>query len=827
MRPAPAGASYARGVASTPSRWVMLLPRLGLALLLSLALGLLLAGLAFPAIGGAGLAAKSGADDFLSLPADLKAGPPPQRSKILAADGSVMATLYLQNRVNVSLSNVPLQARQALIAIEDSRFYAHHGVDYKGIVRAAVTNAGAGGVRQGASTLTQQYVKNALIEGATDKAGQQAAKADSIDRKLKEARYALALERKLTKDQILERYLNIAYYGHGVYGVGTAANYYFSKPVAKLSLAESAMLAGMVQNPNRFDPSSKELPIRLVTKARRDTVLARMQALGFITPALQARAAAAPLHTKVRPVVSGCENPLVRAAFYCDYVRRELEDTPVGAALGATRADRQHALLAGGLTIKTSLDPVIQSASQTAVDDQVPRRDPFGAAAAINVVEPGTGHLKAMAIDRTYSEAKGQANTKVNFATGGSTGFQAGSTFKAFILADALRKGIPLGLTLYAPQKYTSKVFVNYVNNRPEPYTISNAGDSEAGTFNLTQATAASVNTYFLQLEERTGVEAPAALAESLGVKRLVNGQTLPLGRDASFVLGPYEVSPLAMAGAYAAFAAHGLFCPPRAVTAIFDASGRAIPLPPENCQQVLDAGVADTVTSVLQGVVDGPDPLRTGLHASIGRPVAGKTGTVDDSKAAWFVGYTPQLAAAVWIGTPTPTPLKGVINGRYYKQVYGGDIPAAIWHEAMLVAHQNLPVQSFAAADPSVTNGNQIPVPDVTGQTYEGARQTLSAAGFGVRGGGLVNAAPVTYGNVGYTFPQAGSLVTAGTTITLYVSNGRAAYVAPPYVPPPAPVAPAPVAPAPQPAPASVAPAQLLSTPLVSVPGNTKHKRR
>ena len=804
----------------------MVLPRIGLALLVSMALGVLLAGLAFPVVGGAGLAAKSGADDFLALPADLKAGPPPQRSKILAADGSVLATLYLQNRVNVSLSDVPLQARQALIAIEDSRFYAHHGVDYKGIVRAAVTNAGAGGVRQGASTLTQQYVKNALIEAATDKAGQQAAKADSIDRKLKEARYALALERKLSKDQILERYLNIAYYGHGVYGVGTAANYYFSKPVAKLSLAESAMLAGMVQNPNRFDPSSKEPPIRAVTRARRDTVLTRMAALGFITPDLLTKAEAAPLHTKVRPVVSGCENPAVRAAFYCDYVRRELEDTSVGAALGATRAERQHALLAGGLTIRTSLDPHVQRSSQIAVDEQVPRQDPFGAAAAIVVVEPGTGHLKAMAVDRTYSEAKGQANTKVNFATGGSTGFQAGSTFKAFILADALRKGIPLGLTLYAPQKYTSKVFQNYVDNTIEPYTISNAGDSEAGTFNLPQATAASVNTYFLQLEERTGVEAPAALAEALGVHRLVNGNTLPLGRDASFVLGPYEVSPLAMAGAYASFAAHGLYCPPRAVTAIFDSSGRSIPLPPANCAQVLEAGVADTLTTVLEGVVDGPDPLRTGLHASIGRPVAGKTGTVDDSKAAWFVGYTPQLAAAVWVGTPIPTPLKGVINGRYYKQVYGGDIPAAIWHDAMLASHEGLPVQSFAGADPTVTAGNQIPVPDVTGQTYETARQTLTDAGFGVRGGGLVNAAPVGYGNVGYTSPQAGSLVTTGATITLYVSNGQAPYVAPP--PPPTPAAAPTPAPAGTlaPAPAPASPAKLVTTSVAQAPSKKKHGR-
>jgi membrane peptidoglycan carboxypeptidase len=776
------------------------LTRVGLALLVSVAMGVLMAGLAFPVVGGAGLAAKSGADDFLALPADLAAGPPPQRSRILAADGSLLATLYLQNRVNVSLKQVPLEARQAIVAIEDSRFYAHHGVDFKGIIRAAVTNAGAGGVRQGASTLTQQYVKNALIESAVDKKGQQAAKADSIDRKLREARYAMAIERRLTKDEILERYLNIAYYGHGVYGIGTAANYYFAKPVGKLSLAESALLAGMVKNPNTYDPSSKDPDVRVLTKARRDTVLARMFDLGFIQADVKARAEAAPLFTRLRPVVSGCENPAVRSPFFCDYVRRELEDGPVGAALGATREERQRTLLGGGLTIKTSLDPKMQAAAQQAVNEKVPPTDKFGAAAAIDTVEPGTGHIKAMAVDRPYAGGLFRA-TKVNYATGGVYGFQAGSTFKAFVLAEALKQGIPLNLRLHAPQTYTSKVFKNVKDGRTEPYKVQNAGDSEAGTFDLESATHLSVNTYFIQLEERTGIERPAALAESLGVHRVKNQVSdQPLQRVPSLVLGTNGVSPLDMASAYAAFAAHGLYCPPRAVTEILGADRKPIALPPNGCEQVLDAGVADTVTSVLRGVIDGPEAYRTGARASLGRPAAGKTGTVQNSWYAWFVGYTPQLATAVWMGRPdTLVPMKGVtINGRYYKQVYGGDIPAAIWKQAMTAEHEGLPVVDFAKADADVVDGDRIPVPDVTGQPYDAAKQALTDAGFVARGGGLVSAGPVPFGSVGYTSPRAGTLVIPGATITVYVSNGRVRAVpspspTPAYSPPPVQQSPAP----------------------------------
>jgi membrane peptidoglycan carboxypeptidase len=228
--------------------------QIGKALVTSVLAGVLVAGLALPVIGGAGLAAKSQADGFLVLPASLETPPLAQRSRILAADGTLLASLYLENRVLVPLTDVPEHTRKAVLAIEDARFYAHNGVDVKGTIRAAVENAQANGVTQGGSTLTQQYVKNALLQAATTKEEQAAAREVSVDRKLREARYALALERQLTKDEILERYLNIAYYGNGVYGIGTAANFYFGKPVQDLTVAESALLAGVVQSPGRHDP---------------------------------------------------------------------------------------------------------------------------------------------------------------------------------------------------------------------------------------------------------------------------------------------------------------------------------------------------------------------------------------------------------------------------------------------------------------------------------------------------------------------------------------------------------------------------------------------
>ena len=756
-------AAYSHRVLNSPAT-----ARIATALALCVAAGICLAGLLFPIVGTAGLIGKSGADEFLALPSQLETPALAQRSKILDTEGHVLATLFSENRVRVTLDQVPITAQHALVAIEDNRFYEHRGIDVKGTLRALARNSSSGSVQQGGSTLTQQYVKNVLIESARTKAGQQAAREKSVHRKLQEARYALALEESMSKDDILEGYLNIAYYGNGVYGIGTAANHYWGVPVTRLTLAQGALLAGMVQNPKKFDPQSN--PKDAV--ARRNVVLNRMRDLGYIKPAQALAASRTGLGLRITTVRSGCEAPGVTAPFFCDYVRRYLEDGPAGAALGTTRQERQEALLAGGLTIRTTLDPKVQKAAQEAVNDQVPRFDPFGAAAVADVVEPGTGAVRAMAVDRGFGS--GRRETKVNLAIGGSLGFQGGSTFKAFTLARAIQMGISPQLTLYAPRSYCPKAYDYQLADGSCP---GNAGDSESGKFTLVKATWESVNTYFLQLAERTGLSAPIGLAEAMGVRR-VDGtfEGAHFDHFGSFVLGAAGgVSPLAMAGAYATFAARGEYCPPTPIASITDNAGKELSLPTSPCSQVLERAAADTVTSILRGVIDGPAKGRTGRGASIGRPAAGKTGTTNDSKAAWFVGYTPQLATAVWVGKPTPTPMRGVrINGRVYKAVYGGSLPAPIWKQVMQGALKGEPVLDFDAP-PKLDNGTLVAVPDVRGLTVELASDQLRAAGFGVRVGGAVNAAPVPAGTVASTSPAPGTQVPAGSTVTISPSNGLA----------------------------------------------------
>ena len=760
----------ARSSRPSPAAAAFPLARLGTALAASVLAGLLVAAVALPVVGGVGLSAKAAADEFLVLPADLDTPPLAQRTRILAADGSLLAILYKENRVVVPLQAVNELTRKAVLAVEDARFYSHNGVDVKGTARAALANARGGEVRQGGSTLTQQYVKNALVQAADTPEELQAAREATIDRKLREARYALAIERRFSKDEILERYLNIAYYSNGVYGIGTAANYYFGVGVGDLTLAQGALLAGVVQSPGRYDPV-RNLEAAV---ARRNVVLTRMRDVGFITEQQRAEASAEPAELKIRPVGSGCEDPAVQSPFFCDYVRRVLEDdTDLGRALGATKSERQDRLLAGGLTIRTTLDPKVQAAAQQALEERVPREDPSGVASVINAVEPGTGHIKAMAVNRLFSEEEGPGRTKVNLAIGGSQGFQAGSTFKPFVLTAALQMGIPLSRTFESPNEYTSDVFKDCKNNScQEFYTLRNAGDSQAGTFDLRSGTHNSVNTFYVQLEEETGLDKPAEVAEKLGVRRFEDGEPqAPLQRIPSFTLGVDGVSPLDMAAAYAVFAARGVHCPPRPVTQILDATGQEIEIPGRTCGRVLEQPLADTVNDVLQGVVQSG----TGKGASIGRPVAGKTGSTNGSRAAWFIGYTPQLTTAVWVGKPKPEDMKRIrIGGHYFPQVYGGTLPATLWRETMRDAVRDLPVERFVRPEGSAALGGEGRVPDVRGMRVEQAREALEAAGLRVREGGRVNGGPVREGRVAYTSPRAGRQLSAGSTVTLYVSNGR-----------------------------------------------------
>ena len=669
------------------------LGRLGLFALVTLVAGAVAAAMVLPVAAATGLLTRGAIDSFESLPSQLDAPDLPERSVILASDGSVMATIYYQNRVEVPLAAVSPIMRQAIVAVEDARFLEHPGIDLRGTMRAIVANSTQSGSTQGGSTITQQYVKNLLIASATNEEELEAARARTPSRKLREIRYALALERRYTKDEILERYLNIVYFGAGAYGVEAASRRYFSKPAAELDLVESATLAGIVQQPTAFDPTRNPD----LAEKRRNLVLGEMAEVGFITPVQASAAARVDMEDILDPSIqpNGCTSSY--APYFCDFVIRMIKADP---AFGETLVEREALLRRGGLTIRTTLDPDVQYAAMKSVTSYIPSKDPSQRAAAITLVEPGTGNVIAMAQNRDWG-LKGRGKTTYNYnvdqAFGGTIGMQAGSTFKVFTLAAALEQGFSPTEGVDAPNPKTFENFVNCTDGTPfEPVTVRNSGS--AGFLNMFQATAFSTNTYFVTLAERFGLCRQAEIAEEMGV-RLATGD--PLLRVPTFSLGTMEVTPLSMAGAYAAFANHGTYCAPRVVLEIKDRYGNGISVPDPRCREVLSRNVADAVTGVLTSVIDGPFNGRTGAAMSLpDRPAAGKTGSTNDNAAIWFAGFTPQVAAAIWVGDPRggfAYPMTDVtINGQYYSYVTGGQIPGPIWRETMIAAHANLAPKPF-----------------------------------------------------------------------------------------------------------------------------------
>jgi len=611
------------------------------------------------AILAVGLWAKQKSEHFAALPAALDVKGVPERSVLLDADGRPIAWFWEQNRASVPHGQISQSMRDAIVAVEDERFYDNRGVDLRATVRALLDNLRSGG-HEGGSTITQQYVKNLLVVQARDRTEQRAATAVNADRKLAEARHAVALTQRMSKDEILTGYLNIAYFGRGAYGVQAAAETFFRTSASRLDLTQAALLAGLVKSPAAFDPFGNPDE----AKARRALVLDRLVATGKLTQARADQAKRTPLGVRDGAMRAGC--PRSTAGYFCDWVQRQLL---ADEKLGRTKAERERKLMRGGLVVRTTLDATVQRSTQKAVD----RARGSRAALAAVVVQPGTGAVQAMAASVPFGLGPGRSS--VNLPIGGSSGFQAGSTFKVFVLTQAVLDRIPLSLRMYAPQTYTSRKFAPYniVDGEPTPYKVGNAEDSESGVFTLEQATWLSVNTYFMKLSEKVGFREPADVAESMGVRR-VGGDRLH--RIPSFTLGTNEVSPLAMAGAMATYAAHGRYCPPYGIESVAGAKVSER----EDCEQVIPERVADTVTRVLEGVVD----KGTGRNARVPGDAAGKTGTVQDFSAAWYVGYTPRYAAAVWMGDPRGGyrhPLtKLTFDGDYYKHMYGGNVPAEVW---------------------------------------------------------------------------------------------------------------------------------------------------
>ena len=707
--------------------------------LLSTAGGILAAGFAMPAVGAAAAFTSASANFFDELPDDFDLLEPSQISVIKASDGTQIAQFYAENRIVVPLADISTNVQNAIIAVEDQRFYQHKGVDPTGIARAMVSNANGGS--QGASTLTQQYVRNVLVEAAIqndDPSAQSAATARSAGRKIREIKYALTLEQKYpdAKQRILEGYLNIAAFGPSTYGVEASARHYFSHSAKELSIPEAALLAGLTNAPGAYDPIA--YPDK--AKDRMDWVLDKMLEEQFIDQDQWQ----AGKNTKIEDLlhvtetVGGC-GTAGTAAYFCEYVKSEIENSEL---FGATPKERSQRLLRGGLTITTTLDMNKQAAADAAVQQYVPTADPSNVKAALSSVEPGTGRIVAMSQNTNYGvEVEGDSSTtqislNADAAHGGlenyegTSGFQPGSTFKAFVLAEWYQEGhsgndvFNTSPTTFGASDWT----ISCDPSKADKWTVGNANASEGGNHTVIQSTAQSINVGFARMTQQMDICNITDRAARLGV---TTNSGSPLVPTPSIALGSQEVTPLQMASAYAAFAAHGLYCRPIAIDSILDADGNSLEVPSANCTQAMDSNAADKTAMTLTHVLD---KNGTGKDAVLnGRQAAGKTGTTESMDNAWFTGFTPQLATSVWLGHSEGYSSMDhqYIGGRYYTTMYGSDAPVPLWKMYMDKALEGQPALGFTQVGLGVTPSAAPPsATGPEGQSGQDVQASSPAAG-------------------------------------------------------------------------------------------------
>ncbi len=735
------------------------LSHLGVIVAVSAVLGVLTAGLVVPLVGAVGYGANATAKSMQNLPAELQAAPLAERTRVLGRDGELLATFYDENRVNVGLDRVAPIMKQAIIAIEDYRFYEHGALDLKGTLRAFVSNQTSGSGTQGGSSITQQMAKMTQLTQARTEEERRAATENTYQRKIQELRHAIAFEQNYSKDWILERYLNLAYFGDGAYGVQAAARHYFSVDASKLNVQQAATLAGLVKNPVGFDPT--RFPDRAL--ARRNVVLNRMAELDVVNPASATQLTQLPLGLKVRKIRNGCLG--TDAAFFCDYVRRYLLADP---ALGKTPADRAQLITSGGLTIKTTIDLDFQRAADAATDAAV--NDTDQAIGALAMVEPGTGKVLAVSQSRPMGRDRKKGQTYLNYVVdskyGDSNGFQGGSTFKVFVLAAALEQGLPTSTRFNSPQTISipQNAFADCDGPYPStaPWTLSNS--TGAGNFDMTTGTRQSVNTYYAQLERQTGLCEPYALARAMGIDLSdPDDERVP-----SFVLGVAGVSPLELADAYATFAARGKHCDTRPVTQILNSDGKVFKNYPATCEQVMQESTADTVNQILAGVLA---PGGFGQALALNKQAAGKTGTINENRAVWFSGYTPTLSTAAMIAGADQSgnwqSLNGAfVGGRTIGEAFGSTVAGPMWSQAMREIQDDLPDQGFTPPAQPTTGPIEIEIPDVSGTPIRRAVERLAGEGLYVTIGEGSSDRPNA--TVRRTEPAGGSRAPRGSTVTL-----------------------------------------------------------
>ncbi|MGO1803464.1 MAG: transglycosylase domain-containing protein [Candidatus Corynebacterium faecigallinarum] len=640
-----------------------------------------------PLVGGVGVAVTAGSETIDDDLADIDENQSlPQVTTITDRDGGVLARLYDQRRFLVESDEIAEPMKQAIVAIEDRRFYEHDGVDVRGTLRAMAANLSSGGVEQGASTLDQQYIKNyLLLIDAADDDERAAATETSVARKLREMKMAINLEETYSKDEILTRYLNLVPFGNGAYGIEAAARTYFGTSAAELTVPQSAMLAAMVQSTSLLNPYSN--PDGVLD--RRDTVLDAMVDTGDLGPEERARLGEEPLGVGDSPnsAPNGCIGA-GNAGFYCDYVLSYLADHDLDT----------EELARGGYTVRTALDPVAQDAAATAVRNEADPAAP-GVSLTSNYIAPtDDGHeVVAMASSRRYG-LDAEAGQTVLPLTHSPEGNGAGSVFKIFAAAAAMEKGMGLDTMLDVPRRLDVSGMGSggAPGCPPDRYCVENAGEFK-GQMTLREALATSPNTPFVRMAEQLGTERMTEIAVKMGLRSYAaegshDGETsiADFVTDAnlgSFVLGPLQVNPVELANVSATLADSGRWCEPSPVLSVTDSAGEDVALDTPDCEQAIDRGVADALANGMGGDVADGTAAAAARSAGWRGPVAAKTGTTEASLSAAFLGFTPGLAGATYAfndGSQTSplcsSPLRQCGDGN----LFGGNEPARAFFNTM-----------------------------------------------------------------------------------------------------------------------------------------------
>ena len=758
---------------------------------LSAMAGVLSVALLAPMIAFGGSAAVAGVTMFEGLPSYIRPVNASQSSTVYAlrnGEPEEIATFFYENRIEIPFEDISPNLINAVVAVEDPRFYQHGGVDIISLIRATFTNLATFGDGPGASTITMQYVRASLVEAAyqsDNAAAITAATEVTVERKLREIRLAIALEKEIPKKDILAGYLNLAFLGNQINGVEQASQYYFGVPASVLSVPQAAYLAGMLKSPNDYKPDEDDNLDRGI--GRRNYVLQQMVGEGYITQEQADRYKKLPALTRIQETQQGCETNQV-SAFFCDYSVWVIRNSP---EFGATREERDLLLRRGGLEIYTTLDLDVQDVAYESVMSRLPPENEWSFGTASVSVEVGTGRILAMAQNRHFdqSDDPDPGRTSVNFNAdrpfGGSSGFQPGSTYKVFTMAEWLKQGYQLGENLdgrvdapftneagelEVPSTRTyddvSQHFTASCGGVVGPWELGNSGDNTLDNISVMQAMATSQNTAFAEMAEKLDLCAIRDTAADFGVTRADGSELLYVP---AAILGTNEISPLTMAAAFAAVANEGEYCSPIAIDRVVERrTGSELTVPASLCSTAVSPEIAAAMTHSMVGVISGG----TGSAANTGdgTPLAGKTGTTDSRVHTWMIGYSSAVATATWVGNVRGQTSQG---GKSVDGLAVTGVRHAVWRDIMREINQRYPGEAFTPVSPRFTGSSSRGVPDVTATDSITAIAELELSEFAVRI--VQQEVPSIHpiGTVAYTVPAAGETAPRGTLIEVYISGG------------------------------------------------------